>query len=124
MALGGCLVSGLILLLVLPNLTHFWQLVAMLLALGIGRALILGGAWHQLRQAVSVTRALPGLLAYAIVGAAVVTPWVAQIIYRNSWREGAAACGVLLLIVAAPISYLLLPGAEFDTPPTRRKDCL
>ncbi len=112
--LGGCLASGLLLLLVLPNLTHLWQLMAMLLALGVGRALILGGAWHQLRQALSTARASLGILVCTVIDAGVVTSWVAQIVYRNSWREGAAACGGLLLVIAAPISYLLLPGREVE----------
>lgn len=111
---AGCLAAGLVVLLALPNLTHLWQLDASLALLGVPRAFVLAGGWRQLRLALRRVPALIALLAALGTGLAGVTPWLSEIVYRNSWREGAAACAGLLLLIAAPLAYVLLPGREAD----------
>jgi hypothetical protein len=114
LTVGGCLSSGLLLLLVLPNLTHMWQAMLLILMLGFTRAGTLAGAWHELRRGLSRLPAFAASSLSLLVGLLIVTPWIAQIVYRNSWREGAAACGGLMLIIASPIAYILLPGREVE----------
>lgn len=109
---AGCLAAGLIVLLALPNLTHFWQLGASLALLGVPRAWVLAGGWRMLRHALRRVPALLALLAALLTGLAGVTPWISEIVYRNGWREGAAACAGLLLLIATPLAYVLLPGRE------------
>ncbi|HLZ69143.1 MAG TPA: hypothetical protein VKV26_04455 [Dehalococcoidia bacterium] len=109
---AGSLAGGLLLLLALPNLTHLWQLTATLILLGLARAAVLAGGWQQLRHALPRAGAWPALAASLLAGLGGVTPWLSAIVYRNSWREGAAACAGLLLLLAAPLSYVLLPGRE------------
>jgi hypothetical protein len=108
----GCLAAGLILLLALPNLTHLWQLGASLALLSMPRALVLAGGWRQLRHLLRRVPALLALLAALLTGLAGVTPWISEIVYRNSWREGVAACAGLLFLIATPLAYVLLPGRE------------
>jgi hypothetical protein len=108
----GCLTAGALLLLALPNLTHFWQFGAALLLLGVPRALVLAGAWVELRRALSARKVVAALVVAALLGAVTVTPWAAQVVYRNSWREGVAACAGLLILIAAPPAYVLLRGRE------------
>ncbi len=109
---AGCLLGGLIALLALPNLTHLWQFGTSLALLGVPRSWVLAGAWVQLRQALRVRVAWLALLASLLAGLGGVTPWISQIVYRNSWREGVAACAGLLLLIATPLAYVLLPGRE------------
>ncbi len=109
---AGCLGAGLIVLLALPNLTHLWQLGASLALLGVPRALVFAGGWRMLRHALRRVPALLAFLAALLTGLAGVTPWISEIVYRNSWREGAAACAGLLLLIATPLAYVLLPGRE------------
>lgn len=109
---GGSLGAGLIALLVLPNLTHFWQMLLGGLALGATRAGILAGVWLALRRLFGARLSLALVALLSAAGALLVTPWVSQVVYRNSWREGAAACAGLLLAVCAPLAYVLLPGRE------------
>jgi len=111
-ATAGCLAAGLIVLLALPNLTHLWQLGASLTLLGVARAFVFAGGWRMLRHALHRAPALLAFLAALLTGLAGVTPWIGEIVYRNSWREGAAACAGLLLLVATPLAYVLLPGRE------------
>lgn len=112
--LTGCLAAGLTMLLIVPNLTHFWQMALVMLALGIARGLVLAGAWHELRRGLGGGPSVCAVSLAFIAGLAVLSPWIAQVIYRNSWREGAATCGGLLLVVASPLAYLLLPGTELE----------
>jgi hypothetical protein len=109
-ATAGCLACGVIALVLVPNLTHFWQLAAILSVLGIVRAWVLAGGWLPLLQALGRRGAVIAEAASAVVSAALLTPWIAEAVYRNSWREGVAACAGLLLVLAAPIAYVLLPG--------------
>jgi len=118
-ATAGCLLAGLIVLLALPNLTHLWQLAASLALLGLPRAWVLAGGWQLFRSALRGASALLAVAAALLTGLAGVTPWISEIVYRNSWREGAAACAGLLLLIATPIAYVLLPGKQLasDGPP-------
>lgn len=115
----GCLACGLIALLALPNLTHLWQLGASLALLGVSRSWVVAGAWLQLRRALRRGGwiALPAALLAGLGG---VTPWIGEIVYRNSWREGVAACAGLLLVIATPLAYVLLPGREQGCPRASR----
>ncbi len=110
-AIAGCLLSGLLLLIGLPNQTHLWQTVLLVLALGLTRAAVLAAAWDEFRRGLSPGLAVAVAGLSALAGLLIVTPWIAEVIYRNSWREGAAVCGGLLLIIALPLAYVLLPGS-------------
>ena len=111
---AGTLGCGLLMILALPNLTHLWQVCVVLVTLGPCRALIAAGAWRAQRRALPALWALAAAAGAPLFGLVAVTPWIAQVVYRNSWREGAAACGGLLLVVASPLAYVLLPGAELE----------
>ena len=112
MVFGGCFTSGGVMLLVVPNLTHLWQFWLVLVALGATRSIALAGCWRELKRALP-ERAAPFLAIGAAAGGGLLfTPWISELVYRNSWREGAAACAGLLLAVATPIAYILLPGTE------------
>ncbi len=116
-AVTGCLWSGLLLLLGLPNLTHLWQASLLLLALGLTRAAVLSAAWHEFRRGLAPRLALGAAALSALAGLLIATPWIAQVTYRNSWREGAAFSGGILLILATPFAYILMPGTD-PGPPT------
>lgn len=111
-ATAGCLGAGLIVLVLLPNLTHLWQLGGSLALIGVARAWTLAAGWRALRQPLLRMPALLALFTALLTGLAGVTPWLGEIVYRNSWREGVAACAGLLLLIAAPLAYVLLPGRE------------
>lgn len=115
-ATSGLLVCGVIALLALPNLTHLWQLVLALLALGVARGVALRGLWRVLRLGAGRTGAGLALAAAFVAGIWPAASVVAVTVYRNSWREGVAACGGLLLALATPLAYVLLPGAETPAP--------
>jgi hypothetical protein len=109
-ATAGSLGAGLLLLLALPNLTHFWQFVVVLAALGLPRSLVFSAGWMELRRHTAALRAALVVAAAVVLASLAVTPWLSELVYRNSWREGAAAAGGALLLIATPLSYVLLPG--------------
>jgi hypothetical protein len=111
---AGALGTGCLILLVVPNLTHLWQLVATLALVGVGRAAVVAGSWRQLARTLGMRGAGLAALACIAASAAGITPWIAELVYRNSWREGAAACGGLLIVLASPLAYVLLPGREVE----------
>ena len=108
---GGLLASGATALLLLPTLTHLWQLVGVLALLGVLRAAALLGIWRTLRLWFSRRLAVLALCGAALAGLWPAAAIVGATIYRNSWREGVAATAGLLLL-AAPLAYVLLPGRE------------
>lgn len=110
----GALGAGCVTLLVLPNLTHLWQLGATLALIGVGRAAVVAGAWRQLVRTLGIRGAGLAVIAAVATSLAGITPWIAEAVYRNSWREGSAACGGLLLVLASPLAYVLLPGREAE----------
>jgi hypothetical protein len=110
-ACGGLIGCGLAALLVLPTLTHLWQFVGALVLLGPTRAAALLGLWRTLRLSFQRRIVALLLLAAAVLGIWPATALVGQTIYRNSWREGVATAAGLLLL-AAPLAYVLLPGRE------------
>jgi len=114
MVFSGCFTSGVVMLLVIPNLTHLWQFWLALVALGAMRSVTLAGCWRELKHALPERAALFVAIGAAAGGALLFTPWISDLVYRNSWREGAAACAGLLLVVATPIAFILLPGAETE----------
>jgi MFS family permease len=111
---AGALGAGVVALLVVPNLTHLWQLAATLALIGIGRAAVCAGAWRELARTLGPWGAGLAVLAALASSVAGITPWIAEVVYRNSWREGAAACGGILIVLASPLAYVLLPGREVE----------
>jgi hypothetical protein len=103
------LLSALALLLVLPNLTHLWQLWLASIVVGVSRGGALAALWLQLRTGLGRNTALGAVCVFIAAGAASV-PWVNQAVMRTSWREGTAECAAVLLLLVAPLAYVLLPG--------------
>lgn len=112
---AACLASGASVLLGLPNLTHAWQLVLLGVAIGAGRSLVVAGIHEELGWTLSARLAASIEAAAAVVGLPLLTPWISLVVYRNSWREGAATVGGVLLVGAAPLAYVLFHGVETRT---------
>lgn|GEM_PF-1974714 len=107
----GLLGGGATVLLTLPNLTRFWQLCAALVLIGAARGFALLGLWQTLHWAASRRVAAALLLLGCLAGILATTLGIGPIVARNSWREGVAASGGVL-ILAAPLAYIALPGRE------------
>jgi hypothetical protein len=84
--------------------------------LGSTRALAGAGCWLEMSDWLGGRAAVTATFAATLVGAIAVTPWVSQIVYRNSWREGVAVCAGLLLVISTPLGYVLLPGRAAAVP--------
>lgn len=109
-ATAAALLTCVLLLLCTPTLTHLWQLEAVLLLIAPLRALLLATTALEVHHTAGWRIGGPILVAAALLGALLWGRWLADLIYRNSWREGAAAAGGGMLLLAAPLSYVLLPG--------------
>jgi hypothetical protein len=110
-ATGGLLGGAAAILLLLPNLTHLWQFGAALALIGLARSAVLVGLWRTLRVWLRPAVATAALTIAGLAGIWPAAVIIGDTVYRNSWREGVAACGGLLLL-AAPLAYILLPGRE------------
>ena len=110
-ATGGLLGGAALVLLLLPNLTHLWQFVGALALIGLARGAALVGLWRALRGWLGRAIAVALLSLATLAGAWPAAAIIGDTVYRNSWREGVAACGGLLAL-AAPLAYVLLPGRE------------
>ena len=110
-ATSGLLAGGATVLLAPPNLTHFWQLCAALVLAGAACGLALFGLWQTLRWGAPRCLAAALLLLGCLAGILPAALGIGSIVARNSWREGVAASGGIL-ILASPLAYILLPGRE------------
>jgi hypothetical protein len=111
-AVGAAACCAGVLLLILPNLTHLWQFGLALTVLGLARAGVCAPCWVELRCRFRTLGALAGLAAAAAVALFALTPAMDDLVYRSDWREGCAAAGGAMLLLAATIAYVLFPGPE------------